>query len=169
MKKPCKKHGRAERDKRGACRECSRARCRKWYHENIDAARESQRRRTRARYARNPEAGRRKQREYIRRNSDRVKELRKARYRKTKGDGVGLRCRSFGITRARFDEMWREQGACCAVCREAFATPSDAGIDHDHATGRVRGLLCNPCNFAIGQMKDDPHRLREAAKYLEER
>lgn len=40
-------------------------------------------------------------------------------------------------------------------------------IDHDHATGRVRGVLCANCNTSLGLMKDDPSLLRRAADYLE--
>jgi len=40
-------------------------------------------------------------------------------------------------------------------------------IDHDHATGQIRGLLCNNCNRAIGLLKDNPQTLRQAAAYLD--
>jgi hypothetical protein len=40
-------------------------------------------------------------------------------------------------------------------------------LDHDHATGVVRGMLCFPCNAAIGHLRDDPQVVRRAAAYLE--
>jgi len=40
-------------------------------------------------------------------------------------------------------------------------------VDHDHATGSIRGLLCLRCNFAIGAMDDDPGRMLAAARYAE--
>jgi hypothetical protein len=40
-------------------------------------------------------------------------------------------------------------------------------IDHDHETGKVRGMLCFPCNAALGQLQDDPTIIRRAAEYVE--
>lgn len=41
-------------------------------------------------------------------------------------------------------------------------------VDHDHVSGKMRGLLCQKCNHGIGLMGEDPDRLRRAARYLEE-
>jgi hypothetical protein len=43
------------------------------------------------------------------------------------------------------------------------------GVDHDHITGKVRGLLCNDCNLGIGHFKDNIEKLKLAIKYLEEK
>jgi hypothetical protein len=53
----------------------------------------------------------------------------------------------------------------CSICGGAFQLVGD----HNHGTGKARGILCRNCNLAIGNMKDDPVRLRKAADYLEER
>jgi hypothetical protein len=59
--------------------------------------------------------------------------------------------------------LLRSQGGLCAICRVAPAVH----VDHDHATGTVRGMLCFPCNAAIGHLRDDPATVRRAAAYLE--
>jgi len=71
--------------------------------------------------------------------------------------------RRYGITAAEADHMLRNQGGLCAICRVAPA----AHVDHDHATGAVRALLCFNCNGGLGQFKDDPDALRAAADYVE--
>lgn len=77
--------------------------------------------------------------------------------------------RKYGLTEADYDAMLDRQDARCAVCRT-----DDPGngrytrflVDHDHATGQVRALLCNPCNVALGQVQDDPDRLHALSAYL---
>ena len=59
--------------------------------------------------------------------------------------------------------MHAAQGGVCAICRTAPAEH----VDHDHATGAVRALLCFNCNGGLGQFRDDPSLLYVAAFYLE--
>ncbi|MFF7299132.1 endonuclease domain-containing protein [Streptomyces sp. NPDC008265] len=55
------------------------------------------------------------------------------------------------------------QGGVCVICRIAPAEH----VDHDHQTGKVRGVLCFSCNAALGQFKDRPDVMRRAAAYVE--
>ena len=55
------------------------------------------------------------------------------------------------------------QGGVCAVCEKA----SKLVPDHNHHTGEVRALLCNPCNTGIGMLADSADRLNRAAEYLD--
>jgi len=77
----------------------------------------------------------------------------------------------FGLVDGEYDRMFEKQDGVCAICRKP-ETRKVRGIvvalsvDHDHETGRVRGLLCQSCNQAIGLMQDDPTRLLAAASYL---
>lgn len=65
--------------------------------------------------------------------------------------------------------MLAAQDGKCAVC--GTGKPGDRSeswsIDHDHVTGAVRGLLCTSCNLGIGQLGDDPDRIRAALNYVE--
>ncbi|MCO7221525.1 endonuclease VII domain-containing protein [Klenkia sp. PcliD-1-E] len=72
--------------------------------------------------------------------------------------------RRYGITAVDADAMLQAQGGLCAICKAARA----AHVDHDHATGAVRALLCFNCNGGLGQFRDDPAVLRAAVAYLEE-
>lgn len=81
----------------------------------------------------------------------------------------------YGIAAAEYDAMLAEQGGRCAICRE-YPTKRNTRahwdgklcVDHDHETGRIRGLLCNDCNLVAGYGKS-PVVLRAAANYLEAR
>jgi hypothetical protein len=78
------------------------------------------------------------------------------------------RARKYGLSIAEWDAMYEAQAGLCASCGRP-PKPDSRGlvVDHDHATGRVRSLLCSPCNLAIGQLLDDPQLLRLAAEYLD--
>lgn len=76
--------------------------------------------------------------------------------------------RAYGITIEEYDAMLMAQGGLCLICHTD--SPGGRGrfnVDHDHDTGKIRGLLCQSCNIAIGHMREDPKRLRSAADYLE--
>lgn len=69
-----------------------------------------------------------------------------------------------GITPEQHTAMLEAQEGLCAICREAPAT----NIDHDHRTGKVRGLLCWKHNIGLGHFGDSPELLARARTYLEE-
>lgn len=75
----------------------------------------------------------------------------------------------YGMAAGDFDRMLAEQGGGCAICRtrEWPGHGNRPHVDHDHATGAVRGILCGSCNQGLGRFNDDPTRLRAAADYLE--
>jgi hypothetical protein len=73
----------------------------------------------------------------------------------------------YGLTLEAFDSMLAGQGGVCAACGSAEWGPGGPKVDHDHATGKVRGILCSGCNMAAGHAEDGPERLRALADYLE--
>lgn len=75
----------------------------------------------------------------------------------------------YGLTPEQYAEMLEEQGGVCAICGtdEWPGKGNRPHVDHDHSTGRVRGILCSHCNHGLGKFRDDPERLRAAAEYLE--
>ena len=71
--------------------------------------------------------------------------------------------RRYGISALEADAMLQAQGGLCAICKAAPAVH----VDHDHATGAVRALLCFNCNGGLGQFKDNPEVLHAAAYYVQ--
>jgi hypothetical protein len=73
---------------------------------------------------------------------------------------------TFGITPEQYDEMCVKQNFKCAVCREKDDMGKRLSIDHDHSTGRIRGLLCTKCNLALGNLKDNTESIKRLLVYL---
>ncbi|WP_249416414.1 endonuclease VII domain-containing protein [Streptomyces sp. TS71-3] len=71
--------------------------------------------------------------------------------------------RKYGLTQTELETLLEQQRGICVIC---LAAPAEH-VDHDHETGRVRGVLCFSCNAALGQFKDRPDAMRRAAAYVE--
>lgn len=103
----------------------------------------------------------------------------KERYKKIRVEENARRIlKQFGLTKEQFDALLVKQENRCAICSKHFVTDmQDYGvrnkkdqrphIDHDHATGKVRGLLCSVCNLGLGSFSDNVATLVNAACYLE--
>jgi hypothetical protein len=74
----------------------------------------------------------------------------------------------YGMTLAEYEDLFVKQAEVCGICHK----PPDnekwrrLGVDHDHVTGAVRGLLCGNCNRGLGMFMDDPDLLRGAIDWL---
>jgi len=75
--------------------------------------------------------------------------------------------RRYGITQKQFDQMLVDQNNKCKICGNGFKSSKDTHIDHCHSTNKVRGLLCNGCNMALGQFMDNLDIMKNAIKYLQ--
>ena len=79
---------------------------------------------------------------------------------------------NYGILQEDYDCLFSEQNGVCAICKEPEHWTYKSGkvaflaVDHDHTTGKVRGLLCRDCNQSIGKFKDDYKLLYSAYEYL---
>lgn len=74
-----------------------------------------------------------------------------------------FRARALGVSPEAFDTILRLQGFKCAICQK----DNPNCLDHCHATGKVRGVLCHKCNTAIGSLGDSEQNLMRAILYLE--
>lgn len=73
----------------------------------------------------------------------------------------------YGLSLDAYHALLRGQGNKCASCGTDNWGASGPHVDHDHATGAVRGILCAKCNQAAGMLDDNPAKARSLADYLE--
>lgn len=69
-----------------------------------------------------------------------------------------------GITDEQFVNMLNNQNYQCAICGDKITHSSH--LDHDHKTGKIRGVLCPYCNHGLGEFKDSIFNLSKAIDYL---
>jgi hypothetical protein len=81
--------------------------------------------------------------------------------------------RTYGITIEQYNEILVKQEGLCAICDSTFNRINGKtkkleplSVDHCHATGRIRGLLCFKCNIGLGYFQDNPILLIKAIEYL---
>lgn len=85
--------------------------------------------------------------------------------RSLRDSGDAERYRKYGLSVTGYQNLLAQQNGVCAICREPGR---ELCVDHCHRTDRVRALLCNGCNSAIGFLRESPLLARAAATYLEQ-
>ena len=124
--------------------------------------------------AENPEKEKARKAEYYRKNSEKIKAYHveynarnTEKYREYK-----LKAK-YGLTLSEFEMLWEKCDGRCNICYEEMEKRTIGKrsirmvcVDHDHSTGKVRGLLCDFCNKGIGMLMDDPKIVSKALSYL---
>ena len=99
-------------------------------------------------------------RKYYQNNKDKWSECWKKRT-------TNRRIKQFGINEEKYNKMVEKVNNRCEICgKHTKELKKSLCIDHDHNTGKIRGLLCSDCNVAIGRFKDNINSIKNAIKYL---
>jgi len=103
------------------------------------------------------------------RNPGRVAATARAYRQKVRAKRREQKLSKYGLSIAAFEALWNAQGRVCALCGRPSGEERRlrVGVDHDHVSGTVRGILHLSCNVALGFLDEDPERFRLAADYLE--
>lgn len=83
------------------------------------------------------------------------------------------RCkRKYGLTDEEYRALILVQGGVCSICKKPPHAEDKKdrrfAVDHCHKTGVIRGILCSPCNLALGLLEDNPDFFSAAIQYLED-
>ncbi len=123
-----------------------------------------------AKYAEDPAPYIERVKKWQQENSDRLnayrREYRSRPDRKRADRDAHLR-RKFGIGIDDYERMLAEQGGGCCICRKPPPDNGSLHVDHEHATGEVRGLLCVSCNNALGALQENIDIFRAAIDYID--
>ena len=170
MQKPCGRCGKTERGANGQCKPCKRAhaKARGATPEGKVAKRASRDISEEARAARQAKRG--SEGELWRRRQRRTKtEVRERERRYARKPDVVLRRYAirYKIPAADLAALIASQENKCGSCGDDLVSGHGTHIDHDHATGKVRGILCRDCNLAEGFLRGSPERARKLAAYLD--
>ena len=74
--------------------------------------------------------------------------------------------KAYGINLETWNALFDSQEKCCAICRTENPGARGWNTDHNHTTGKVRGILCSGCNIGLGLFKDDIKSLLRTVEYL---
>lgn len=100
-------------------------------------------------------------------NREKVNESSKKAYHRRKERALDrVRFRKYGITGEEFRQRLAQQHYKCSVCG-GDGSDKNLSVDHSHETGKIRGLICNSCNMALGNVKDSIEILKNLITYLE--
>src|SRR3990167_7429107 len=153
------------------CIDCGRSQKQVWYQKNRDISiqRSAAYRREHPEWAKNADALHHSRYNWREKFPEKAKKL-------SSEQAQRRRFRKYGLTQAQYDQILCQQNEVCAACREVPSTSSvgqglnkydDFVVDHNHVTGKVRGLVCTNCNVALGMIRDNPSTARKLATYLE--
>ena len=112
-----------------------------------------------------------KRREYYLKNKDKINDKKREYHLKNK-DKIKDKMREYNLknkynlTPEQYNQILANQDNKCAICNEPFKNKRNIHVDHNHLTGKVRGLLCSNCNTGIGLFKEDKSILKSAIGYL---
>lgn len=73
----------------------------------------------------------------------------------------------FNLTLEQYDQMLEQQNGKCAICNQIDVSGKRLSVDHDHQTGKIRGLLCMNCNLLLGRVESTPELFSKMMKYLD--
>jgi len=98
------------------------------------------------------------------------------RWRKGKGKNISFRSRQHNDWKKRgidftveeYQKQFEQQKGCCAICGEHQSQIRfRLGVDHNHKTGQIRGLLCGKCNFVVAALESNGDKIQSSQEYLE--
>ena len=76
--------------------------------------------------------------------------------------------RLYGLMPEEFDALLAKQDGKCAICGTSNWNGRGPHVDHDHITGKIRGILCHNCNTGSGMLKDDPEIINKLLAYVQQ-